>query len=407
MRILHTVEFYEPSRGGAQEVVRRLSEAIARRGHEVTVATAKLPGRDFNELNGVRIVEFDLSGNTVDGVRGNSWAYQRYLTTSDFDVVMAYAAQQWATDLLLDCADDIRGARVCAPCGYSGLHWPRFARYFESLPAKLGKLEATVYHSPSYQDIELARAHGLGDLHVIPNGAAEADFGDLGRGRSSGTELRKRYGIDGMLVLTVGSHTGLKGHRQAMATFAAAPIGPSTLVVIGNGRPGEGCYDSCHAWAKRLNVGLRATGKRVLVLDLPREDVVAAFWAADIFLFLSVIECSPIVLFESAASGTAFIASEVGNAAEIAQWTGAGEVVPNLCVRHGSRIAHPVRAVAALARLAREPRRREKMAEAGRQAWQERYRWELIADRYLALYEDVVARRRGDGYVAARPGAVR
>ena len=39
MKILHTVEYYAPSVGGAQEVVRQISERMVQRGHQVTVAT--------------------------------------------------------------------------------------------------------------------------------------------------------------------------------------------------------------------------------------------------------------------------------------------------------------------------------------------------------------------------------
>lgn len=36
MKILHTVEFYEPSVGGAQEVIKQISLQLVKRGHEVT-----------------------------------------------------------------------------------------------------------------------------------------------------------------------------------------------------------------------------------------------------------------------------------------------------------------------------------------------------------------------------------
>lgn len=38
MKILFCVEFYYPSMGGAQEVVRQLAERMAAYGHEVCVA---------------------------------------------------------------------------------------------------------------------------------------------------------------------------------------------------------------------------------------------------------------------------------------------------------------------------------------------------------------------------------
>ena len=79
MRILHTVESYSPSVGGMQEVVRQLSERLAARGHDVTVATSKMGGREGDLLNRVRIREFDVSGNLVDGMRGDVSGYREFL----------------------------------------------------------------------------------------------------------------------------------------------------------------------------------------------------------------------------------------------------------------------------------------------------------------------------------------
>lgn len=63
MKILHTVEFYYPSVGGMQEVVKRLSELLVQYGHDVTVATTRLAARRDKTINGVKIKEFEISGN--------------------------------------------------------------------------------------------------------------------------------------------------------------------------------------------------------------------------------------------------------------------------------------------------------------------------------------------------------
>jgi len=47
--------------------------------------------------------------------------------------------------------------------------------------------------------------------------------------------------------------------------------------------------------------------------DLPREDVVAAFNASDIFLFTSKKEVAPLVILESRAAMLPFVALDVGN----------------------------------------------------------------------------------------------
>src|SRR6266567_1231523 len=101
MKILHTVEFYSPSVGGMQEVVKQLSERLVELGHDVTVATTKLSERKEKIINGVKISEFDVSGNLVRGLKGDIEKYENFLIESDFDVVVNFAAQQWATDISL------------------------------------------------------------------------------------------------------------------------------------------------------------------------------------------------------------------------------------------------------------------------------------------------------------------
>ena len=70
MRILLCCELYSPSVGGVQQVIQQLAERLVVRGHEVTIATTKLPTRLFSELNGVTIREFKISGNLVRGMEG-------------------------------------------------------------------------------------------------------------------------------------------------------------------------------------------------------------------------------------------------------------------------------------------------------------------------------------------------
>ena len=61
MKILHTVEFYEPCKGGAEEVVKQLSECLVAMGHDVTVATTIDKDRTPGKINGVLVLSFDIS----------------------------------------------------------------------------------------------------------------------------------------------------------------------------------------------------------------------------------------------------------------------------------------------------------------------------------------------------------
>jgi glycosyltransferase involved in cell wall biosynthesis len=381
MRILHTVEFYHPSRGGAQEVVKRISELLVRRGHQVTVATTRLPERREMVINGVRIAEFAISGNSARGFHGDTLEYFKLLRSGRFDVMMNYAAQQWATDLALPILDQIPYRKIIAPCGFSGLFWPGYAPYFRMLPERLSLYDHLIFHSTTYRDIRFAKDHGLNHLSVIPNGAAREEFA-----APNGT-FRERYDIppDRPLLLTVGSHTFLKGHDLCMRALRRARIGPATLVVVGNTLGSLGCLPRC----RRLARSVRWTTfgrKHVLLLDPPREDVVAAYHAADLFLFGSNIECSPLVLFEAMASRTPFISTACGNAEEIAAWSGSGTIILTRPMKKGFVTAKATDMARAIEQLLANHDERERQAEAGYQAWRRSFTWENIAEQYERVY---------------------
>ena len=94
MRLLLACEFYEPSVGGVQEVMRQVATRLAERGHRVTVATTHLAERVGEEIDGVRIKSFKVSGNLVRGLQGAVDSYRNYVLQGDYDLLMIKAAQQ-------------------------------------------------------------------------------------------------------------------------------------------------------------------------------------------------------------------------------------------------------------------------------------------------------------------------
>ncbi|MDB4875820.1 MAG: hypothetical protein JWM41_2266 [Gemmatimonadetes bacterium] len=389
MRILHTALFYPPSVGGAQEVVRQISERLAARGHDVTVATSRLTERTRQVSNGVRIVEFDVQGSQTSGFRGDVSGYQDFLLSYDGDVMMNYAAQQWSADLVFPLLDRLPYAKIFAPCGFSALHDPSHAPYFRALPQTLSKYDRLIFHSDEYQDAGFARKHGLTNRRIIPNGCGADEFGGGG-----GALFRERYGIakESPLLLSVGTHTGLKGHALVIDAFVRARIGPATLVIAGNALSSGGCAAACRRSASVAQV-FSLGRKRVLVLDLSRAEIVAAYHAADLFVLGSAVECSPLVLFEAMASRTPFITTAAGNAAEIAGWGNSGILVPSRRTPDGAVRAEPADFARSIESLWRDETARRRMADDGRAAWRSRFTWETIAVEYEELYEEAVGAR--------------
>lgn len=368
--------------GGAQEVVRQVSEQLVRRGHEVTVATTKLLERTTSSINAVHVEEFAVSGNAVRGYRGETDRYQQFLLGSDFDVLMNYAAQQWATDLVFPLLDRIPYRKALATCGFSGLFMPEYASYFARMPHIMRRYDHLIFHSKTYRDAEFARRHDLSHSTVIPNGAAQSEFAHID------PTFRHRYGIrdDVPLLLTVCTHTPIKGHALVIEAFRRARIGRAVLVIIGNTLGGRGCVRDCKRRAGLVSL-VSLGRKKVLLLDPPRGDVVAAFHAADLFVFGSNLECSPLVLFEAMASRTPFVTVACGNAEEIVDWGQGGVVVPTLGRSDGMVQAKPTVLARAIEDLIVAPGERHRLAEAGHRAWEERFTWEKIALRYEQVYQ--------------------
>jgi glycosyltransferase involved in cell wall biosynthesis len=303
---------------------------------------------------------------------------------------MSYAAQQWTTDLMLPILDDIKAKKILVPCGYSALYDPKYAKYFSELPKYLRKFDATVYMSDHYRDIDFARKHKLKNIHLIPNGADENEFNKLPE-QSEKKKIRSQYGIKGLMLMTIANYTGEKGHTELIRVFKRLPLPVATLVSAGAITPHIGSYDDFKKQADRVNTSRRFPGKNVIMVDgSKRDEVIELLKCADIFVFLSNIEASPLVLFESAAAGVPFVATAAGNSREIAQWTSAGIIVRSLDKPNGRVSADIKDAVWQIMRLAFNPIKRRRLGRAGRKVWAEKYTWQKLTEQYLDLYRSLL-----------------
>lgn len=418
VKILHTVESYLPARHGMSEVVRQISERLAARGHEITVATGVHPERPaVARIDGVEVRSFDVSGKSALAIRGDSRGYQKFLADSGFDVIVNFAAQQWATDLALPLLPQLSARKVFVPTGFSALGDSLFRSYFEKMKGWMKDYDACVFLSDDYRDIQFARAAGVDKIAIIPNGAAEEEFR-----RPADPAFRRRLGIpeDHLLIVHIAGYLSVaKGQKEAIQIFSESHLQNATLLMVSGGfskspssalRPRElasGVYNLLRGRGMRgfgiawqLQGACRAYSalnqknhRRIVCTALSREDTISAFLDADLFLFPSWIECSPLVLFEAAAARTPFLVTPVGNSAEIIRWTGGGELLEGTPIgdREGSIRAKVQEGVRLLDALGSDPARRRAMAEAGHAAWEKYFTWSAIAGQYEELYRALVA----------------
>ena len=384
MKILHTVEFYHPSQGGMQEVVKQISERLVKLGHEVTIATTKLSERKNKIINGVTIEEFAIEGNMVRGLKGETEKYKEFLINSDFDIITNFAAQQWASDLAFDILDKIKAKKVFVPTGFSGFYLPEHKDYFKKMKDWMNEYDMNIFLSNDYRDINFARKNNIKKIKLIPNGASEEEFL-----RQNNKDIKRKLNISKshFLILHVGSHTGLKGHREAIQIFEKAKITNTTFLIIGNSF-GGGCTKYCFIKEKLFNLSTRrfSDKKRLIVASLSREETLNAYKQADLFLFPSNIECSPIVLFECMASKTPFLTADIGNAKEIISWSKSGLLLPTVKDKNGYSSAKVNESAILLENILANSKRRDLMGKIGFNIWKTKFTWEKITKGYDDLY---------------------
>ena len=151
----------------------------------------------------------------------------------------------------------------------------------------------------------------------------------------------------------------------------------TTSVLIGNSY-----FMGWRKWVSQcyLQCRLEATRTKSLMLEgLTREDVVRAYVDADVFLFGSKVECSPLVMFESFASKTLFVTTDCGN------------------VRDYSDVACVINSEAAAVDVVKDfrshPQRYADRIEKGYKLFQECLNWTSIARTYESLYLKILDRK--------------
>ncbi|CAG5007973.1 D-inositol-3-phosphate glycosyltransferase [Dyadobacter sp. CECT 9275] len=386
MKILHTVESYLPARHGMSEVVRQLSEGLVALGHDVTVATSTNNKRTETAIRGVKVVSFNISGNMVRGITGSKDNYIKFVKEGNFDIITCFAAQQWATDLLFPHLSSILAKKIFVPTGFSALNDPTYSEYFIKMTDWLNTFDINVFLSDTYKDIQFARDNQIRNTTIIPNGASAQEFANL-----SEPYLRKKLNIpkSSLLILHVGSFTGIKGHFEAIQIFLKARIRNATLLFIGQNQ--EKIIEKLGRKQRYIisPIARLLKNKIILSLELGREDTVQAFKEADIYLFPSQVECSPIVLFEAAAAGLPFLSTDVGNATEIARWTSGGIIIPTRF--KGDRgFADIEEGAKLLEKLSNDKPLRLEMSAKARHAWEQKFTWEKIVSQYELLYQKLL-----------------
>ena len=228
-------------------------------------------------------------------------------------------------------------------------------------------------------------------VRVIHNGIDPDEY----RPREAPATLR-RLGVnpDVPFVLFVGRITRQKGILYLVRAIRHLPAG--SQVVLCAGAP------DTEAIAVEMAVAVDearrdATGDVVWIAEmLPKEDVIALYSHAAVFVCPSVYEPFGIINLEAMACETPVVASAVGGIPEIVEPGVTGTLVALEAEGSGSAEPRDPEAIsralaAAIADLLGDDARREAMGKAARARVLERFSWRRIAELTLAFYRDVLA----------------
>ena len=175
------------------------------------------------------------------------------------------------------------------------------------------------------------------------------------------------------MLLSVGHLIPRKGHDLVIAALASLP--DLHLLIAGSG-PEEA--------ALRSLADRRGVSSRVRFLGaVAHEALPEIYSAADVLVLASSREGWPNVLLEAMACGTPVVATAVDGSPEVVAAPAAGFVVET---RSAEALAEGIRAL-----LAAPPSRAETRAYA------EDFGWEETTRGQIALFERLLARRRGAG----------
>ncbi len=179
-------------------------------------------------------------------------------------------------------------------------------------------------------------------------------------------EARRRWGITGKAVVSVGHLVPDKGHDVVLGAIARLP-GVQGLVV------GEGGQEAA---LRRLAASLGVSDRVRFLPNLPQEDLRTCYAAADVLALATAHEGWPNVLLEAMACGTPVAATGVGGIPEIVRTAAAGTVV---AARTPEAFAY------ALGRLLAAPPERSET-----RAYAEGFGWEATSHGQVELFRRVL-----------------
>jgi glycosyltransferase involved in cell wall biosynthesis len=207
-------------------------------------------------------------------------------------------------------------------------------------------------------------------LEVIPDGVNVEDFNVS---EEEVERVRRKYGLEGVVVMFAGTVTPRKGVLELMKA-AELLNRKDVLFFVGNLDLDREYARKVVEYAKCKGVNAKFTG------FVPYEDLKALYSACDIFVLPSFEEGQGVVLLEAMASGKPLIGSKVGGIPmQIKHGWNGFLVEPG----NAKQLAENIRY------LVENESERRKMGRNSKKLAEDEFDWEKVSEKYLKVYEEV------------------
>ncbi|HEX5436122.1 MAG TPA: glycosyltransferase [Gemmatimonadaceae bacterium] len=384
---------YPPLGGGAGVAAAALANTLAQQGVWVDVVTAAdraaaapgsdvivQRGRDGLEVHRVRIVRKGVHQTGMRGAGGYLRAalpvVRRLVRRRRYDVVHCFFSLP--TGALLPAAG-LRDLPVVV--SLRGSDVPGYDCANRSLVAMHALLRPLTRWIWRRADRVVVVSDGLGrlaretdrtlDYAVIPNGVDMQLFHPPGAPARADPNSVIR-------LLAVARLIARKGIADVLHALARLERGRFHLEIVGSGP------DAARLTALTAELGL-TNAVRFTGAVRNRGELAERYRAADLFTLAPHHEAFGNVFAEALASGLPVVGSTVGGIPELVRDQSNGLLVPP---------GEPEALAAAIQRLAADPARRRAMAIRNRTHAEQALSWESASERYMAIYGEVIGRRR-------------
>jgi glycosyltransferase involved in cell wall biosynthesis len=402
-KILQIAERTYPARGGVELHVARISEALVKMGHQVTVVVFNsmnirdcgygiayqkphlvirpikpvLPSEEYR--NGVRILRFESKAQLFSYYWSPSMLSWLLENSDKFDVMHTHTYRFSNNEFTA-----LAHVKNKTPFVFTG-HDELQLEYMGFLPlvidkvysATLGRLLVNMAEKVIAFDKDYAKQYHryLGvpnyKIRIIPNGVDWAYFNNL----PDGHKLKEAIGNPQNVLLYIGRFIDYKNPDLLIASFKIVLkyFPNSRLIMIG---ADYGLLSQC----KKLAASLDLTDKVIFFENANEETKLQALNIADVCLIPSDYESFGLVALEAQAAGVPVIASWAGGLKHIIVEGKTGLFLKEITVRE---IADKILLLLNSGSI------RSSMGSNGKE-FARNFSWDTVSDRLLDLYKEIV-----------------